>query len=160
MTNQSYFSAAFASYPITFLLREARAGRLQHSDRILEKLKAGTDGDMSTTLHPHDFMEIVRENFNYITANYPPGNPDYSWYSVLKLYQKMEHLVSKEDNDSIGLMEFDDKHESTRLVYGIGINKRLKRITVILRGTYAKNTRNWYRNFQFELVSVPLPEAA
>ena len=57
-------------------------------------------------------------------------------------------------------MEFDDKHESKRLVYGIAVNKPLKRITVIFRGTYAENTRDWYRNLQFGLVQVPLPEAA
>lgn len=152
--------ASFVSYPITFILRQARAGRLQQSDRILAKLKAGTDGDMTTALHPHDFLQIVRDNYDYMAANYPLVSRQFGWYSVLKLYQKMEHLHDTHDNDSIALMEFDDKHETTRLVYGIGVNKQQKRITVIFRGTYAEHTRDWFRNFQFGLVDVPLPEAA
>lgn len=149
--------ASFVSYPITFLLRESRAGRLRHSDRILEKLKAGTDGNMATALYPHDFVEIVQDNLRYIQANYQDPK-EFGWYSVMQLYNQMEHSVSPQDNDSIALLEFDDKQENTRLVYGIGVNKPLKRITVIFRGTYAENTRDWARNLQFNLVKVPIPE--
>lgn len=76
--------ASYVSYPITFLLREARAGRLKHSDRILEKFRAGTDGDMSTALHPSDFLEIVRGNYDYMAANYPVGSRQFGTKIVPK----------------------------------------------------------------------------
>ena len=157
-SRHSPITASFVSYPLTFLLRAARAGRLKRSDHVLEKLKAGTDGNMMTCLYPHDFLPLIQDNFDYIEANYPFGGK-FGWFSVIKLYQRMEHLA--EDGESgMGLMEFDDKQEESRLVYGIAVNKRQKRITVIFRGTYADKTRDWARNLQFGQVEVPLPEAA
>jgi hypothetical protein len=74
---------------------------------------------------------------------------------VVQLYQAM----AAGDPYDIQLMEFDDKSDQTRLVYGIGLNRPLKRITVmILRGTYADRTRDWARNLKFNLIEVPLPE--
>ena len=145
--------AAFVSYPITFILREARAGRLRNSEAVLERLKASTDDNMGTALGPHDFVEIVRDNMDYIATHYPLGSKEFGWYSVFQQYDQMDQEHAKE----IQLMEFDDRQETHRLVYAIGVNKRLKRITVIFRGTYAQETRDWVRNLQFGLVEVPLP---
>ncbi|KAL7564487.1 hypothetical protein ACA910_017954 [Epithemia clementina (nom. ined.)] len=147
--------ASFISYPITFLLREARAGRLKNSEAILEQFKATNDNNVSISLGPQDFIDIVRDNMDYIATNYPLGSPEFGWYSVFEMYNKLNNLAP--NHDDIQLIEFDDKQETHRLVYGIGINKRLKRITVIFRGTYAQDTRDWVRNLQFGLVDVPLP---
>ncbi len=147
--------AAFISYPITFILREAKAGRLKHSDQVMQKLKAANDGDMTTAICPSVFVDIVRDNLDYIATKYSAGNEEFGWYSVFQLYQQM----TKNHPDDIELKEFDDKNDSTRLVYGIGVNKPLKRITVIFRGTYAEQTRDLARNLQFNMVEVPLPNA-
>mmetsp|Transcript_11442 Transcript_11442/g.33728 ORF Transcript_11442/g.33728 Transcript_11442/m.33728 type:complete len:287 (-) Transcript_11442:57-917(-) len=56
------------------------------------------------------------------------------------------------------MLEFDDENEHSRLVYGIGLNKCRKRITVIFRGTYGEGTRDWMRNIQFDPCRVSIPE--
>jgi hypothetical protein len=45
----------------------------------------------------------------------------------------------------------------TDSLYGILINRPMKRITVIFRGTYADGTDDWRRNMQFDQVEIPVP---
>jgi len=143
-------------------------GRLKHSDHLLERLEAthlewsSNNNSKSSSSHHHhhhhrvtgtyirpgDFLDIVRDNIHYISANYNSGYGRHGWQSVFFLYQQM--------NDDLELREFDDRQESTRLVYGIVINKRMKRITVIFRGTYGEATSDWKRNFQIDQIQVPL----
>ena len=147
----SLFSAAYMSYPITFILRAARAGRLKDSAHVIEKLARGNDGNMATAVSPLEWLEVVRDNADYISEHYTSLDEQFGWYSVLKYYQQLENP------HNIQLMEFDDKMDQSRLVYGIGMNTSLKRITVIFRGTYGENTRDWVRNLQFSLVEIVLP---
>lgn len=150
LTTDTYV-ASFISYPITFILREARQGRLNNSDLLLQRIEATRNGRDGTYISPGDFVDIVRDNIDYISANYNDGEGLHGWQSVFYLYQQM--------HDDLELREFDDRQESTRLVYGIVVNKSMKRITVIFRGTYAEATSDWKRNFQVDQVEVSLPPA-
>jgi hypothetical protein len=99
-----------------FLLREkAKAGRLKHSDKILEKFQGVNDGKIATYVCPNDFVDVVRDNIDHIAANYNSGDEQFGWYRILQLYQE----ITANDPEDIELMEFDDKNEQTRLVYGI-----------------------------------------
>lgn len=98
--------------------------------------------------------KIVEDNREYI-AQHPQNNlqDEYGWYSILEYWDR----ISVQHPGSISLLEFDDHNDSNRLVYGILINRIMKRITVIFRGTYADGTDDWRRNMQFDQVEIPVP---
>lgn len=146
--------AAYISYPLSFLIREAKKGNLKNSADVLAKLQTIRDGDSSTALHPHEVIEIVDDNKEYI-ARHPQNNlkDKFGWYSILEYWNN----ISVQHQGSISLLEFDDHDDAHRLVYGILINRVMKRITVIFRGTYADGTDDWKRNLQFDQVEIPVP---
>jgi Lipase (class 3) len=154
VTATFFAAAAYISYPLSFLIREAKRGALRRSGDVLERLEAIRDGDLSTALQPHEVREIVRDNMEHI-ARHPQNDFDdrHGWYSVLEHWSD----VTTKRPGSISLLEFDDHGEAHRLVYGILVNRIRRRITVVFRGTYADGTDDWRRNLQFDLVEIPVP---
>jgi len=125
---------------------------------VLDKLDLINDRDLSTALKPSDFMDIVKENRYHLEKYYDGAesklDDEFSWYNVIGTYEAM---AGKGSLDNIFLLEFDDFDDTHRLAYGIGVNTQLKRITVMIRGTYAETTDDWKRNLQFDTLQVPLP---
>ena len=128
--------ASYVSYPLTFLLREAKKGNLQSSDRILEKLWAIGDGDLSTYIIAEDVLDIANNNKEYIREAYGGDfDVDFGWLKSFEHFAKKTRDAG--DPEAISMLEFDDHDEHSRLVYGIALNKLRKRITLIFRGTYS-----------------------
>ena len=80
---------------------------------------------MATALTPADFVQVVRDNQDYISKlqiSERMGNldDDFGWFRVVQQYQE---LAGAEQPDNISLMEFDDHNDRVRLAYGIGVNK-------------------------------------
>lgn len=146
--------ASYISYPLSFLIREAKRGHLKDSEAVLQTLQTIRDGDLDTTLHPSDVKEIVLDNIDYV-SRHPQNNlrDKFGWYAVLETWEKLE----RDHPDSLELLEFDDHGDDHRLVYGIVVNKIRRRITVIFRGTYAEETDDWKRNLEFDQVAISVP---
>ncbi len=149
--------ASYVSYPLTFLLREAKKGNLQSSDRILEKMWAIGDGDLRTFIIAEDILDIANNNKEYIRETYGGDfDADFGWLKSFEHFAKKTREAG--DPEAISMLEFDDHEEQSRLVYGIGLNKLRKRITLIFRGTYSEGTADWRRNIQTDPYRVSLPE--
>ena len=149
--------ASYVSYPLTFLLREAKKGNLQSSDRILEKLWAISDGDLSTYIIAEDILDIANNNKDYIREAYGGDfDVDFGWLKSFEHFAKKTRDAG--DPEAISMLEFDDHEEHSRLVYGIALNKLRKRITLIFRGTYSEGTADWRRNMQYDPCKVILPQ--
>ena len=156
--------ASYLSYPLSFLLREVKenGANITDSNEFLKKLENIQDGDLSTALYPSDIIGLIQSNRKYFEDHYTSMfagktnfEDSFGWFQVLHRFQQMVG----EDPTNMQLLEFDDHHDRYRLAYGIGINKRLKRITFTFRGTYADGTSDWKRNLQITQLEVPLPEA-
>jgi hypothetical protein len=117
----SHRAAAYVSYPISFLLREAQKGNFKNSQDFCRKLNLIHDGDLSTALNVIDIMHLVRDNQDYI-AQHADSNleDDFGW---LRVFERFKHMAGNEDPENLSLLEFDDHHDSYRLAYGIAINK-------------------------------------
>jgi hypothetical protein len=149
--------ASYVSYPLTFLLREAKKGNLHSSDRILEKMWAIGDGDLRTFIIAEDILDIANNNKEYIRETYGGDfDADFGWLKSFEHFAKKTREAG--DPEAISMLEFDDHEEQSRLVYGIGLNKLRKRITLIFRGTYSEGTTDWRRNIQTDPYRVSLPE--
>lgn len=118
--------AAYVSYPLSFLLREAESGRFKHSKEFCQKLEMIHDGDISTALHPNDIVDLIQNNREYIEQHYTGKtgktnlDDSFGWFRMLQQYSKM---AGGDDPYNVSLLEFDDHHDEYRLAYGIGINK-------------------------------------
>ena len=166
--------ASYISYPLSFLIREAKLGNLKDSQRVLQTLQTIRDGDLDTVLCPRDIKRIVWDNRDYI-SRHPQNNlrDEYGWYTVLKVWQDIDEQQQQQrqqqqqlgtdghgdtsNEGGLKLLEFDDHNDSHRLVYGIAVNEVRKRLTVIFRGTYADGTDDWKRNLEFDQIELPLP---
>mmetsp|Transcript_4393 Transcript_4393/g.7675 ORF Transcript_4393/g.7675 Transcript_4393/m.7675 type:complete len:429 (-) Transcript_4393:65-1351(-) len=154
---ENMMQASYVSYPLTFLLREAKKGNLQSSDRILEKLWAIGDGDLSTYIIAEDVLDIANNNMQYIRETYGGDfDVDFGWLRSFEHFAKKTREAG--DPEAISMLEFDDHGEHSRLVYGIALNKLRKRVTLIFRGTYSEGTADWRRNIQADPCKVSLPE--
>ena len=61
--------ASYISYPLSFLIREAKSGNLNDSHQVLQTLHAIRDGDLDTVLCPRDIKRIVMDNKDYISRH-------------------------------------------------------------------------------------------
>lgn len=125
-------TAAYISYPITFLLREARKGTLNQSERFHHSMFNNIHGgNVATYLSPRDFIELVQANHEYISQHVQNKlNDEYGWFRVFLNFQQMAGIT---EPDSISLLEFDDRNDSHRLAYGIGVNRYVQRTVCKIR---------------------------
>jgi hypothetical protein len=147
------------SYPISFLIRQAKAGKLKNSSKVLARFQLVRDKDLSSgPLSPGELLEIVEANRDCIEQEYCSREDLESRYGWL---EGLNHWVHVEETrgfpGSLALLEFDDHYDAHRLAYGLVINRIQKRIVVVFRGTYAERTDDWKRNLQSDQVEVPVP---
>jgi hypothetical protein len=140
------------SYPLSFLVRQAKQGKLKNSKAVLKALQRVRDGDLSTALTPHEILDIIRDNQDYIMEQRPSDFED-----CLQILKYWENVADRYGDGSLSLLEFDDHYDSRRLCYAILINRMRERITVVFRGTYADGTADWKRNLQLEQIEIPVP---
>mmetsp|Transcript_9575 Transcript_9575/g.23856 ORF Transcript_9575/g.23856 Transcript_9575/m.23856 type:complete len:513 (-) Transcript_9575:169-1707(-) len=147
------------SYPISFLIRQAKAGKLNNNSRVFERFSLIRDGDIhSGPLSPKELLEIVEDNRDCIEREYCSHRDlesKYGWLHALNHWVKVEE--SRHFIGSMSLLEFDDHYDAHRLAYGLFINRIKKQIVVVFRGTYTEGTDDWKRNLQSELVEIPVP---
>ncbi|KAG7354552.1 lipase class 3 [Nitzschia inconspicua] len=147
--------AAHMSYPLSFLIREAKQGNLKQSDQVLQVLQSVRDGDLSTALSPQDIMDIIKENKDYLLEHRTSDMVDE--FGSVKILEHWDSIARQYGSGSLSLLEFDDHYDKRRLCYAILINKMRRRITVVFRGTYADGTNDWKRNLQIEQTEIPVP---
>lgn len=147
------------SYPITFLIRQAKAGKLKNSSRVLERFQLVRDGDLSSgPMSPKEFLEIVEDNRDCIEREYCSQKDiesSHGWFNTLNHWVDVEEAHGFPG--SLSLLEFDDHNDAHRLAYGLVVNRIQKRIVVVFRGTYADGTDDWKRNMQSDKVEIPVP---
>ena len=140
------------SYPLSFLVRQAKQGNLNDSEKVLETLQSVRDGNLSTSLSPHEILDIIRDNEDFIQQHRANDLADSK--QILKYW---EAISDEYGEGSLSLLEFDDHYDTQRLCYAILINRVRRRITVVFRGTYADGTADWKRNLQLEQTEIPVP---
>lgn len=90
-----------------------------------------------------DFDDFVSLNEEFCD-NIP--NEDFNVTKVKNILEKYRKL-------NFGISLLDDKFQKSELVYGIGINRKNKRITVCFRGSVG-GTQDWPRNSQFSMTPL------
>jgi Lipase (class 3) len=143
------------SYPLSFLIREAKQGNLKNSKQVLSILQSVRDGDLSTVLSPQEIMDIILENKDHVLQHRSSDLVDE--FGGVKILEYWESLAQQYGSGSLSLLEFDDHYDKRRLCYALLINKVRRRITVVFRGTYADGTDDWKRNLQVEQTEIPVP---
>ncbi|KAL7568820.1 hypothetical protein ACA910_007234 [Epithemia clementina (nom. ined.)] len=128
------------------------AGRTQipNSDLIIRKCNDGEGGgDVCNTRIPaEDISKVLTPETMKLYANDLEIANELNVYAIRQMKQYGQDAY---------LWEFDDKFANSQLVYGVTVNRRLKRVTVIFRGSVV--SRDWLTNIQIFLKPMKIPEA-
>ena len=95
----------------------------------------------------------AQDVFQFVHANLDRFNDDEELNSDLTVHA----LLSLSKSNDAYLSTFDDQFDETSLVYGICVNRGLKRITISFRGSVTESN-NWNHNLQVGLSEMNTPE--
>ena len=109
----------------------------------------------STILEFIDANQEALSSDSEITGNVPTSRKDELVHPRTRLVLSAMQSIQQNNPQDSSLWCFDHHFGDTSLVYAITVNKTLKRVTIVFRGSSTKN--DWYQNIQIASATLPTP---
>jgi hypothetical protein len=114
---------------------------------------------------PQEIKFVIEENMEILQTH---GGSFSDEGTLRRLYEALDTMIKRGDEmvppmeRPIALEEYDDRYQDEELVFGIGRDSVMKRITLVFRGTesnYGAMCSNWVANLSILKKKVPMPES-
>jgi hypothetical protein len=176
-------NASFLVYAFAYILDTARKVEgpglqglvVDETGHVIPRSSSSSTSALSRTFTPGEVLQIIQDNQQVLAQYYPSTFQDPTM--VIQSLQLLEERAAattttsgsggttpspnsrKKKKRPLELVEFDDHHQHSSLVYAVTKDDVNKRITLCFRGTDNQLAfhSNWAANFNIWKVAVPVP---